>query len=148
MMQSITAVIKQGHKIASGLADNSPYPEGSIKMQLPHFKAKGLDLSSYYPATLNLSIAPHVFKMIAPELTLRDLHWAEGFDAEDFSFSSCEIIFKNQHYKGLVYYPHPETKLDHFHSESLIEVISQYIPDIHYGDSVTFVYPPSEISIV
>jgi len=117
-------------------------------MQLPYFKANGLDLSNYYPATLNLSIAPHVFKMIAPELTLRDLHWAEGFDAEDFSFSSCEIIFKDQHYKGLVYYPHPETKLDHFHSESLIEVISQYIPDIHYGDSVTFVYLPSEISIV
>ena len=147
MMQSISAEIKRGHKVASGLADNSPYPEGSIKMQTPYFKTNGIDLSDYYPATLNLSITPHTFRMLNPEFTVRNVHWAEGFDAEDFSFSRCEIVFNEQRYSGLIYYPHPETKLDHFHSASVIEVISHYIPNIHYGDSVTLKYHPSQISI-
>ena len=146
-MQSIRAEIKQGHKIASGLAENSPYPEGSITMQIPHFKARGIDLSDYYPATLNLSIAPHAFEMLNPELTVPGVYWAKGFDAEDFSFSQCEIIFNDKPYKGFIYYPHPDTKLDHFHSASVLEVICQYVPDISYGDSVIFKYQPSEITI-
>jgi len=147
MMNSIHAIIKQGHKIASGQADNSPYPAGSITMQAPHFKAHGINLGGYYPATLNLSITPHTFKIIAPEFTVYAIHWAEGFEAEDFSFSKCEIIVNNERYRGLVYYPHPETKLNHFHSASIIEVISPYIPNIHYGDQVIFKYNPAEISI-
>ena len=35
---------------------DSPYPDGSIPLQMPHFAARGLDLLPYYPATLNISI--------------------------------------------------------------------------------------------
>ena len=146
-MQPIKAIIKEGHKVASGQADNSPYPRGSIEMQALLFKEQGINLDDYYLATLNLSIAPNIFKMISPEFTLRNVKWAEGFDAEDFSFSKCEIVFEDKVYKGLVYYPHPETKIGHFHSQSIIEIITQYIPNIAYGDEVDLKLNQNEINI-
>jgi len=147
MNQRICATITPGHKIASGTAEDSPYPAGSISMQLPFFKAQGIDLSDYYLATLNLSIAPHKFKILVPKITVRNLHWAEGFPPEDFSFCHCEVEVNNTSYKGLIYYPHPETKIGHFHDASLIEVITTYIPNIHDGDEITLKYNPSEIGI-
>lgn len=146
-MESVSAILKEGHKIASGTAEHSPYPNGSISMQAPHFKRHGINLDNLHLATLNLSITPHEFSMINPEFTVQDLHWAEGFPAEDFSFSQCEIIFNDTEYKGLVYYPHPETKIGHFHNESIIEVITYYVPDIHYGDEVILKLNSSEVAI-
>ncbi len=143
----IKAVIKEGHKVASGQADDSPYPRGSIEMQAPYFKEHGIDLDEYYLATLNLSITPYIFNVVSPEFTVRNIKWAEGFPAEDFSFSKCEIVFKDEIYSGLVYYPHPETKIGHFHSKSLIEIITQYIPNIAYGDEVYLKLNQAEINI-
>jgi len=146
-MQSIKAIIKEGHKVASGQADDSPYPRGSIEMQAPFFRDYGINLDNYYLATLNLSITPYIFEMVSPEITVRNIKWAEGFAAENFSFSKCEIVFENKVYKGLVYYPHPETKIGHFHSQSLIEVITQYIPNIAYGDEAYLTLNQDEINI-
>jgi len=146
-MQSIKAILKEGHKVASGQANDSPYPEGSIKMQAPYFKKHGVNLDSYYLATLNLSISPYRFEMVSPEFTVQKLEWAESFPAEDFSFSKCEVLFNKSSYKGLIYYPHPETKIAHFHDQSLIEVIVQYIPNIEYGDELELVLNNKEIKI-
>lgn len=146
-MQSIKAIIKEGHKVASGQADDSPYPRGSIEMQVSFFKERGINLDNYYFATLNLSIAPYIFQMVSPEFTVRNVKWAEGFPAEDFSFSKCKIVFEDKEYKGLVYCPHPETKIGHFHSQSLIEVITQYIPNMAYGDEVYLMINQDEINI-
>ena len=55
------AVLLEGHGVASGQALNSvhlktsPYPKGTIAMQSPSFAALGLDLSPFWPSTLNLS---------------------------------------------------------------------------------------------
>jgi len=146
-MHSIAATLKEGHKIASGMAKDSPYPEGSIVMQAPLFKQHGINLDGYHNATLNLSIEPHQFKMLAPEYTVCDLHWAKGFPPEDFSFSKCEIEVNNTSYKGLIYYPHPETKIGHFHNTSLIEVITHFIPSLKYGDQLLLKYNEAEINI-
>ena len=54
------AVLLEGHGVASGQALNagqlktSPYPKGTIAMQAPLFAALGLDLSPFWPGTLNL----------------------------------------------------------------------------------------------
>jgi len=146
-MHAYKAIVTEGHGVASGRAEDSPYPDSSIKMQTPYFKDKGIDLDSYYAATLNLSVAPYTFKMVKPEFTVNSVDWAEGFPAEDFSFSKCEILFDGKTYGGLVYYPHPETKIGHFHSQSLIEVITQYIPDIEYGNEVELKINEEEIEI-
>lgn len=146
-MLTIEAVVKEGHKVASGQADDSPYPRGSIEIQAPYFKENGINLDNYYFATLNLSITPYIFQMVSPEFTVHNIHWAEGFAAEDFSFSKCELSFAGDLYDGLVYYPHPETKIGHFHNESLIEIITEYIPNIKYGDKVDLRINEAEINI-
>ena len=48
------AKLISGYGIASGKSNSSPYPEGSIKMQAPFFKTLGLDISKFWPGTLNL----------------------------------------------------------------------------------------------
>lgn len=117
-------------------------------MQTPHFIKRGLDLSHLFKGTLNLNIAPHSFEMIAPEFTYRNVHWADGFPPEDFSFSRCVILFKDKEYSGYIYYPHPETKIGHFHSSSLIEVICEPIDGIGYGDRVELRYREREVRII
>ena len=132
----VDGTIKQGHKIASGQAEDSPYPRGSVEMQIPFFAARGLDLSSFYIGTLNVTIKPHAFEFIAPEFTFRNVKWIDGFPPEDFSFSKCQISFEGHWYPGYVYYPRPETKTQHFHDDSTIEIITEWIPNIDYGDPV------------
>ena len=146
-MISIQTVLKEGHKVASGEAKDSPYPEGSITMQAPFLRQHGIELDGYHHATLNLSIEPHQFKMVAPEFSVHSLHWAKGFPAEDFSFSKCEVEVNNTTYRGLIYYPHPETKIGHFHNTSLIEVITHFIPSLKYGDQILLKYNEAEINI-
>lgn len=51
-------------------------------------------------------------------------------------------------YQGLIYYPHPETKIGHFQDPAIVEVlVSSFIPQIHYGDRVTVEVNPGEILI-
>lgn len=145
---SIAATIKQGHGVASGNTDNSPYPRGTIEMQIPFFKNLGLDLSALFKGTLNLNIEPHTFEMISPEFTFRKVHWTDGFPPEDFSFSSCAVLHQGWEYNGYIYYPHPETKIGHFHSSSLIEVICEPIDGIGYGDRVELRYREREVRII
>jgi hypothetical protein len=132
----ITGTIKQGHQIASGQAKDSPYPRGSVEMQLPYFAERGLDLSQFYVGTLNISIKPHTFEFVAPAITYRNVKWIEGFPPEDFSFSKCYISYDDRWYPGYVYYPRPETKTRHFHDNSTIEIITVRIQNIGYGDQV------------
>jgi hypothetical protein len=46
-----------------------------------------------------------------------------------------------------VYYPHPETKKRHFENASILEIISVYIPEIHYGGRVELELNANEIRI-
>lgn len=132
----ISGIIKPGHQVASGLAEDSPYAEGTIAMQLPHFQQQGLDLSDYFLGTLNIDVAPHKFKILKPQYTFPLVKWHPDYPAETFSFSPCQIIFRAVEYQSLIYYPHPETKLGHFQADTIIEAIAPPIAEIKYGDKV------------
>ena len=147
-MKQISGILKSGHRVASGMADNSPYEKGTLEMQLPFFKALGLDISKFYLGTLNIDIAPHTFEVVKPQYTFRNVKWHRDYPTEDFSFSPCELIFRDVTYEGLVYYPHPETKIGHFQDPSIIEAIALPLPNIHYGDRLTIALNPSEITIL
>ena len=125
----VSGTVVRGHQVASGLGD-SPYPQGTIEMQRPRFLERGLDLSAYHPATLNVSIAPLTFEMVAPRYTFRGVRWTEQIPAEDFSFSPCELAFGGRMYPALVYYPHPETKPAHFQSPSTLEILAPFVEGI------------------
>ena len=144
---TILGIIKPGHQVASGKAANSPYALGTIEMQLPHFQKLGLDLSQYFFGTLNISIAPHKFKIQNPQYTFPLVKWHPDYPAETFSFSPCQILFKATKYRGLIYYPHPETKIGHFQSDSILEAIAPPIPNIKYGDTVELKINNREIAI-
>jgi CTP-dependent riboflavin kinase len=135
-MESITGTIQAGYRVASGLTDNSPYPAGTIALQMPHFRRLGLDLSNCYVGTLNINIAPAKFKLVQPAHTFPNLVWIDGFDSETFSFCHCQIEFQQQEYDGWIYYPHPETKIAHHQPSTLIEVLAPKIVGVGYGDRV------------
>lgn len=147
MSIQLNAILQQGHQVASGLSKHSPYPAGTIAIQQPFFAALGLDLSEYYPATLNLNIHPNEFTLQQADYHFKQVHWAEGFEAEDFSFVKCSVGFAQQHYKALIYYPHPETKRRHFQPNTMLEILAPYIANMHYGARLTLQLDAHKIAI-
>ena len=146
--QPVEGIIERGHQVASGMAKDNPYPKGTIEMQTPFFQKLGLDLSAFFPGTLNISISPKTFTLQQPKYTFKNVQWHQEYPPEDFSFSPCRIIFQEITYEGLIYYPHPETKIGHFQDPAIVEVlVSSFIPQIHYGDRVTVEVNPGEILI-
>ena len=145
---SVSGILKSGHRVASGRAKNSPYERGTIEMQMPYFRDLGLDLSGFYWGTLNISIAPYSFELVKPQYTFPLVKWHPNYDAETFSFSPCEIVYRKINYQSLIYYPHPETKLGHFQDDSIIEAIAPEIPGIKYGDRLILKVATNEIKII
>lgn len=141
---TVRGVVVPGHRVASGLAENSPYPSGTIEMQSPHFLDLGVDLSPFYPGTLNVSIAPYCFEL-APVRSLHQVKWSPDHAAESFSFVPIRLIWRQQSYRGLVYYPHPETKIDHFQDPSVLELLLPAIASITNGSSVILTASASEL---
>jgi hypothetical protein len=143
---TVSGVVVRGHGIASGQG-TSPYPQSTIKIQKPFFKARGLDLSPYFEGTLNISISPRAFTILEPEITFRRVEWTRLHPPEDFSFSRCTVIVGSTSYAGWVYYPHPETKVRHFQNPSIMEVIAPLIDHLKVGDQVEITINTAEISI-
>ena len=145
--KKLNGIIERGHRVASGLTSNSPYPHGSIQMQIPFFKNLGLDLTDFYAGTLNVSITPYSFEMVNPQFTLRHVAWTDKHPPETFSFSPCRITANGSRHDAWIYYPHPETKITHFQTPSTVEVISTWITGLDYGSAIEFEYMPSEVSV-
>ena len=144
--QTTPGVIIRGHGVASGQGE-SPYPRGTIAMQKPFFLALGLDLAPYFEGTLNIDITPRGFAMRSPAITFRRVAWTSLHPPEDFSFSRCKIAAGGGEVEGLVYYPHPETKIRHFQNAAMIEVIAPHIDGLTYGDRVLLSLNPAEIDL-
>jgi hypothetical protein len=141
----VGGVVVEGYRVAS--RPSKDYPYASLEKQKPLFKARGLDLDSFFLGTLNISIAPKRWEMLEPQYTFRGIAWTDLHPPEDFSFSACRIHNEGKEYPGWVYYPHPETKIRHFSNTSLIEVITDLIPGIGYGSYLELEVKPKEIRI-
>jgi len=142
----INGRVVKGHQVAS--RPSKDYPYSSLEKQKPYFRSLGLDLDPYFNGTLNISIAPHEFKIINPEFTFPLVEWTDLHPPETFSFAKCRVTFKRQTCDGWVYYPHPETKKTHFQNSSLIEVITYKIELINYGDALELEVDPQQIKIL
>lgn len=145
MMHHLHGILTRGHQVAS--RPSKDYPYSTLEKQKPFFKTLGLDLYGYFNGTLNISIAPLTFEMSAPEFTFEHLEWTDLHPPETFSFCRCNVIFNTREYLGWVYYPHPETKKNHFQNQSLIEVITEEIIGIQYGDPIDIVVDAHAIKI-
>jgi CTP-dependent riboflavin kinase len=144
---TVSGIVIKGHQVASGKGEASPYPQGSIAMQIPFFQQLGLDLKSFFSGTLNVSITPRTFTMQHPEYTFRNVEWTALHPPEHFSFSRCRVCARNIRYDAFIYYPHPETKRTHFQDRSTLEIIAPAIANLHYGDSIQVEVNPQEILV-
>ncbi len=143
---AIPGVVCEGFGVASGGC--SAFPEGTIRAQIPLFLERGLDLSHCFPGTLNVSIAPRTLILIEPQYTFRQVRWAANHPAEDFSFSACRISCHGVTQPGYVYYPHPETKPQHFQPPYVVEILAPFIEGVAYESPVTIELNPAEVRVV
>ena len=143
----IKGLVKKGYGVASGQAKDPRFPSGTIEMQKPFFQSRGLDLSNYFPGTINISIAPHKYEIKQAKYTLRNVKWSAE-PAEDFSFCDCKIWLKEgESQSGLIYYPHPETKPEHFQTPDTLEVITSFIGELKYGHELIIAVNSEQINI-
>jgi hypothetical protein len=133
----ITGTVVRGHQIASGSASDSPYPAGSLVLQFPHFKKAGLDLYGFFAATINVDISPLRWSPVKADYTFKQVSWIDIIPPETFSFFSCDLCYRARIYPAWIYYPHPETKPEHHHAPSIIEIISPDIAELNYGSEVS-----------
>lgn len=142
----VSGILVEGHRVAA--RPSRDYPYSTIEKQKPYFKERGLFLEAYYPGTLNVSIAPLRFEMFRPEFTFLDVAWTDLHPPEHFSFSRCKVGFQGREFEGIVYYPHPETKIRHHQDPAVIEVMAEYIQGISYGDRILLLLNGDEIHIL
>ena len=133
----ITGKVIPGHGVASGQNGNPRFPGGTIRMQQSAFAARGLNLNSFFPGTINVSIQPYRFRVKQAKHTFKQVKWADT-PPEDFSFFDCRILLKTGHWNsGLIYYPHPETKPEHFQDPTTLEVLTEFIEGLTYGMTIS-----------
>jgi hypothetical protein len=106
-------------------------------MQQPFFAARRLILEGYFSGTINLAIAPYQYEVKQAKYTFRQIKWAADAPAEDFSFFDCRILRDTgEAFTGLIYYPHPETKPEHFQSPDVLEILAPYMGGLQYGNEL------------
>jgi hypothetical protein len=133
---TLQGIVVAGHGVASGRAAASPYPQGTIAMQMPFFQALGLDLHDCWPGTLNVSIAPHTWQLQRADYCFEALQWTHLHPAETFSFVRLRLVWRGQHQQGWLYRPHPETKAAHHQNPSVLEILAPRMEGLAYGDAV------------
>ena len=124
-----------GHGVASGRAGAaSPYPAGTIALQAPHFRARGIDLAPYFQGTLNVDLAPRLPPPVPPVFDGR-LRWFGELE-ERFLLMPAMLRHAGTVVQGLWYYPHPETKPDHFQRATVVELLLPRVSGIAPGARV------------
>ncbi|MEA5465852.1 hypothetical protein [Leptothoe sp. PORK10 BA2] len=145
---NVVGKVVRGHGVASGQGGNPRFPGGTIRMQQPVFASQGLALDPYFPGTINLSIHPYRYVVKQAKHTFRQIKWAADAPPEDFSFFDCRLVLSSgQRVNGLIYYPHPETKPEHFQDPATLEVLTEFIDGLSYDMSLGLELKPNQLLI-
>lgn len=132
----VEGTVVSGHGVASGQAGDHRFPGGTISLQTPAFADRGLDLTAFHPATINVEIAGRWLRPVAPLHTFDDVTWLDGYPPETFSFFSARIRHGSTEHDALVYRPHPETKPEHHQDSAVVELLAPPIEGFAEGDVV------------
>ncbi len=147
MSQAAKGVVVAGHGVASGRAEDSPFAGGTIALQAPHFAARGLDLTPFVPATINLDIAPYRLLPRVPRWTFADVAWTDVHGPETFSFVEASATWRGRTLAGLVYLPHPETKPMHHQPGTVVELLLPHLAGLAPGDELEVEVPADQASL-
>ncbi len=135
--------------MASGSNGDAKFPGGTLRMQAPHFRALGVELEGFHFGTLNVSIAPLRYRVLAAGRTLRGVKWHPTEPAEDFSFLDVRLLRSAASVvDGFVYYPHPETKPAHFQAPDVLELLLPFVPGLDYGMEIRLEAPAAQLQIM
>ena len=144
--QSVVARVVPGHRVASGLNGDPRFPGGTLLMQAPFFRALGFDLVAYHQGTMNVSIAPHRYRVVKAPTTFRQVKWHPTEPAEDFSFFDVQLSRAGTPpVAGKIYYPHPDTKPEHFQQPDVLELLLPFVAGLKYGDEVQLGIPAEQM---
>ena len=133
----INGTVVRGHGVASGHGGDPRFPAGTLGLQLPIFEALGLKLDGFYHGTINVSLAPLIPQPQRPLVTYRDVRWHPGCPAEDFSFFDIRVAgAAGVSVSAYIYWPHPETKPEHFQDPHVVEILAPRLEDISEGKQV------------
>ena len=117
-------------------------------MQIPFFKALGLDLEAFHLGTLNVSIAPCRYRVGMARHTFREVKWHPVEPAEDFSFFDVRLLRpRAEAVAGLIYFPHPDTKPEHFQNPDVLELLLPYVEGLSYGEDLLLEIPVEQMVI-
>lgn len=142
----IPATIVQGHRVASGQNGNPLFPGGTLRMQLPLFAERGLDLRGFHLGTLNVSIAPMSYRVGKAKHTFREVKWHPTEPAEDFSFFDVVVHREAETpVEGFVYFPHPDTKPTHFQKADVLELLLPWTEALGYGTRIWIEVPGEQM---
>jgi hypothetical protein len=127
----VEGTLLRGHGVAGGSAPDSPHPEGTIALQAPFFAERGLELSGYHLATLNISTAPWVVRIQSPAFYFADVPWTPLHGPESFDIIDVRVDTGHRRVHGWGYRPTAETKADHPQPPDVLEVIAPFLPEVH-----------------
>ena len=150
-----SGAVTPGFQIASGgsrgaAARRSPFSAGALHLQDPHFRAQGLDLTREIPGliwgTINVTLVTPL-ALDRPDITLEGVDWTRDepdpacrLAPETFSFVRCCLAHAGAFHVGLIYYPHPETKLaTNAHDPRVLEILSARVEGLAIGDAAAVV---------
>jgi hypothetical protein len=146
---TIIGRLVEGHRVASGLNGDPRFPGGTLRMQVPHFLALGLDLRSFHLGTLNVSIAPLGYQVVKAPHTFTQVKWHPTEPAEDFSFFDVRVIRPDDSpVAGLIYFPHPDTKPEHFQQPDVLELLLPFVKGLSYGMALSLEVPTAQMIFV
>ena len=149
LLNMTPAVVVQGHRVASGQNGDPRFPGGTLRMQWPFFFELGLDLSIYHLGTLNVSIAPLSYRVLRARHTFCDVKWHPVEPAEDFSFFDVKVHRKEDvPVSGLIYFPHPDTKPEHFQKSDVLELLLPQVSGLSYGTTLHLEVSPEQMEFV
>jgi hypothetical protein len=144
--QIITVRVIEGHRVASGLNGNPRFPGGTLRMQVPHFAALGLDLSAFYLGTVNVSIAPLRYSVVKARHAFSNVKWHPTEPAEDFSFFDTRVMLLDEpSVEGFIYFPHPDTKPEHFQQPDVLELLLPFVEGLCYGTELSLEIPKGQM---
>jgi len=130
----------QGHQVASGQNKETPFLDGTIKLQKPVFKTLGYDISWCFNGTINAQFdAFNAIELNKHDIELQHVHWHAGFSAESFQFVNCQLRYEKKTYRAVVYQPVKETKIGHIQPLNVLEVLAEPIENLNYGDRVALI---------
>jgi hypothetical protein len=151
-MLSVTGVVTQGYRIASGSnKEGVPGPNGEILTdsfvrQRPFFEAEIPELKEVWTGTINVNIAPRLCKILKYDHEIT-CEWHPGITETFGVVSGLAVqVGRSQYVPAFIYYPLPSDI--HTPRDEIIEVLAPKIEGLNYGDTVTLHIPDGKVEII